>query len=174
MARSARWKVSRNTASRRSAVATSRTRRVLATKNGGRRHRGNQRKIEKAPVNSEFWTWIYWCFDEHVCFCDSLFGFFKVGSWYFFDLDLVECTVEVMSSFFGNITFGITAFAMLDLIYQWCGFITEFPFIGKSLRSSAYFTSFEDLLETSWIDFSAWFLQAGKASTIQPIAFCWS
>lgn len=47
MARSVRWKVSRNTASRRSAVATSRTRRPLATKNRGRKHRGNQRKIDK-------------------------------------------------------------------------------------------------------------------------------
>lgn len=32
-----------------------------------------------------------------------------------FNLDLVECTVEVMLSFFGNITFGITASAMLDM-----------------------------------------------------------
>ena len=80
-------------------------------------------------------------FDESVCVCVILW-LDSFGGWIliFFTvtyIDLVECTVEVMFSFFGNITFGITASAIedMDLIisYQWCRFITEFTFIGKSL-----------------------------------------
>lgn len=58
-------------------------------------------------------------FDESVCVCVILW-LDSFGGWIliFFTvtyIDLVECTVEVMFSFFGNITFGITASAMLDM-----------------------------------------------------------
>lgn len=58
-------------------------------------------------------------FDESVCVCVILW-LDSFGGWIliFFTvtyIDLVECTVEVMFSFFGNITFGITASAIEDM-----------------------------------------------------------